>query len=118
MNSSFLKFVLMAVSAAFIGLNTNLNAADTTMDTNAAPGTDAAQATKGQPNNPPGPTAQGDTGTTGTPQQTKTGDTATTDKALSNGAPNMATKKTKHKKHHHSESEASQTNTAPATANP
>jgi hypothetical protein len=69
---------------------------------------------KNQENTPAGPTAQGDTGMTGTPQQTKTQDGAVTDKALSNGSPNEATKK-HHKKHHHvaSSSAASQTNTAP-----
>ena len=71
---------------------------------------------KNQENTPAGPTAQGDTGTTGTPQQTKTQDGATTDNPLSNGSPNEATKK-HHKKHHHSDSSAAtQTNTVPTTA--
>jgi hypothetical protein len=77
----------------------------------AAAGSPGSTDTKNQENTPAGPNAQGNTGTTGTPEQTKTGDTATTDKKLSNGSPNEATKKPKHKKHHHVEQSASQTNT-------
>ena len=77
-----------------------------------APAATDQNVSKSTQNTPAGPTSQSDTGTTGTPQQTKTGDTATTDKPLSNGSPNEATKKPKKKKHHHaSSSAASQTNT-------
>jgi hypothetical protein len=83
-----------------------------------APGANDQNVSKSTQNTPAGPTSQGDTGTTGTPEQTKTGDTATTDKMLSNGAPNEATKKNKKKHHHSTSSAASQTNTAPATTKP
>ncbi len=85
-----------------------------TPDKVAPAGSPGSQDTKNQENTPAGPTAQGNTGTTGTPEQTKTGDTATTDKPLSNGSPNQATKKPKHKKHHTVEQSASQTNVAPS----
>jgi hypothetical protein len=80
----------------------------------AAAGLPGSSDSKNQENTPPGPNAQGNTGTTATSQQTKTQDGATTDKALSNGSPNEATKKPKHKKHHHVEQSATQTNTAPS----
>jgi hypothetical protein len=101
-------------------LSAPLMADDTaSVPANPAPGgTPASTDSKTQENTPAGPANQGGTGTTGTPQQTKTGDTANTDKPLSNGAPNQATKKPKHKKHKTTSQESSQTNVAPATANP
>jgi hypothetical protein len=83
--------------------------------TPAAGGTPGSTDSKNQENTPAGPTAQGDTGTTGTPQQTKTGDGATTDKPVTNTTdhPNEGTKK--HKHHHHHASSTASTNAAPAT---
>jgi hypothetical protein len=110
MNSSFLKFVLMAVSAVFLGFGAHLNAADT----NATPGTDAAQATKPEPNNPPGPTAQ-NPGTPVASPDSKTGSTMDANHATSvkTPAPSEGTKK--HKRHHKTQtSGASTTNAAPA----
>lgn len=115
MKSILTTSAVVAMSALLAFSGTYLRADDTN-----APGATPQTETKTVQNTPAGPSDQGGTGTTGIPEQTKTGDTATTDKALSNGAPNEATKKPKKKKHHHkaSSSAASQTNTAPSTTNP
>jgi hypothetical protein len=121
-----MKKILRTSTLAFLITAATLSSplmADETASSPTTPapgGTPASTDSKTQENTPAGPANQGATGTTGTPQQTKTGDTATTDKPLSNGAPNQATKRPKHKKkHHHTTSqESSQTNVAPATSNP
>ncbi len=106
-------FLALSAMIAFSG---SLLADETssTPDKVAPAGSPGSTDSKNQENTPAGPAAQGNTGTTGTPEQTKTGDSATTDKPLSNGSPNEATKKPKHKKHHHVEQSATQTNTTPA----
>jgi hypothetical protein len=114
MKSILTTSAAVAMSALIAFSGTYLRADDTN-----APGATPQTETKTVQNTPAGPADQGATGTTGTPQQTKTGDTATTDKAQSNGAPNEATKKPKKKKHHKSSSSAaSQTNTVPSTTKP
>jgi len=105
--------------STFVALSGSLRADETASSpTQPAPaGSPGSTDSKNQENTPAGPTAQGDTGTTGTPQQTKTQDGAVTDKQLSNGSPNEATKKHHKKKHHHvvaSSSAASQTNPVPS----
>jgi hypothetical protein len=90
-------------------------------DKPAAGGTPGSTDSKNQENTPAGPTAQGDTGTTGTPQQTKTGDGATTDKPLTSVTdhPNEATKKLHRHHHHHvSASSAAAPSLTPAPATP
>jgi hypothetical protein len=114
MKSSFLKFVLMVLAAVFLGVGAQLNAADTTVDTNATPGTDAAAATKPEPNNPPGPDAQ-NPGTPVASPDSKTGSTVDANHAtsVSTPAPGEGTKK--HKKHRkHQTSGATTTTSAPA----
>jgi hypothetical protein len=96
---------IIAVSAFVAFSGATLRADNTTAsspDKPAAGGTPGSTDSKNQENTPAGPTAQGDTGTTGTPQQTKTGDGATTDKPLTSVTdhPNEATKKL-HRHHHH-----------------
>jgi hypothetical protein len=113
---SILKVSALVAVTAIASLSGTAFADDMTSSqptTPAAGGTPGSTDSKNQENTPAGPAAQGATGTTGTPQQTKTGDGATTDKPLSNGSPNEATKKPKHKKHHKVVQSASQTNTAP-----
>jgi hypothetical protein len=115
MNSSFPKFVLMGLAAAFFGLGAHLNAADTTIDTNAAPGSAAASATKPESDNPPGPTAQ-NAGTPVASPDSKTGSTQDANHATSQTtpAPGEGTKK-HHKKHKkHTTPAATSTNAAPA----
>jgi len=117
---SILRASSVAAISALIALSGNFLRADDSNGTMAPGATPPAETKQMQSGAPAGPADQGGTGTTGTPEQTKTGDTATTDKSLSNGAPNEATKKPKKKKHHHksSSSAASQTNTAPTTSAP
>ncbi len=114
MKSSFLKFVLMAVSAAFIGMGSHLNAADNTITDSTTPGTPENKDTKTQDAAPPGPEAQ-NPGTPVASPDSKTGSTVDANHAtsVSTPAPSEGTKK--HKKHRkHQTSGASTTNAAPA----
>jgi hypothetical protein len=109
---SILKSVAVVAFASFVAFSGTVRA-DAMNDQ--APAANDQNVSKSTQNTPAGPNSQGSTGTTGTPEQTKTGDTATTDKPLSNGSPNEATKKVK-KKHHHNTDADAQTNTAPTTS--
>ncbi len=115
MKSSFRKVVLLSATAVLLGLGANVNAADTTMDTNSPAGTDSSNESKMQPNNPPGPTDQ-TTATNGVPQQTKTSDMTDTTKPTTTTTDHPSEGTKKHKKHHHHKASTSSTTTNAAPA--